>query len=171
MKVFLVGLPGSGKTSLGRMLAKALHVPFVDLDAEIERQDGRPVKGIFKEEGENRFREMEAAVLEKFCNAPTDFVMATGGGAPCYFNNMDAINRAGVSVFLDVPVRVIVERMMRSHLEDRPLLAAAGPDGLKEQIEFLRSHRLAYYQRASVTVAGDTITAEQVLKALPVRES
>ena len=171
MKIFLVGLPGSGKTSLARVLAKELHLPFVDLDAEIERQEGRPVKLIFKEKGEQHFREVESRELLKWCHASADFVMATGGGAPCYFNNMAAINAAGVSIFLDVPIRVIVERMLRSRLDERPLLAAAGPDGLKEQMEFLRSHRLPYYQQAAITLRGEAISVEQVLEALPPRQA
>ncbi|MFZ5971079.1 MAG: shikimate kinase [Bacteroidota bacterium] len=166
MKIFLVGLPGSGKTSLGRELASALTLPFFDLDKEIERHEQKLVKDLFKEKGEPYFRQLESDLLAKACRSDKQFVMATGGGAPCFFDNMEKINRAGISIFLDVPASEIMRRMLASKLENRPLLAASGKDGLKDQIEFLRSNRINTYRQAQFTFQGEAISVQQVLAAI-----
>jgi shikimate kinase len=166
MKIFLIGLPGSGKTFLGKELARAMNMPFVDLDKEIERAEGKLIKDIFKEKNENYFREVEARVLRLWCASERDFVMATGGGAPCFSNNLDVINQTGKSIFLDVPAHEIVRRMMLSKIEERPLLAAGGRDGLKDKIEFMRSSRILYYNQAHLILRGETITASQVIEKL-----
>lgn len=166
MKIFLLGLPGSGKTTLGRKLAAALQLPFVDLDKEIEKTEGRHIKDIFADKKEEYFRKLESSELKKWCAKPDSFVMATGGGAPCFFDNIDVINRSGKSLFLDVPASEIVRRMSMGPIEKRPLLAAGGKDGLKDSIEFLRTNRLTYYKQASVTLSGALITVEQMVEAL-----
>jgi shikimate kinase len=166
MKIFLIGLPGSGKTFLGKELARAMNLLFVDLDKEIEKVEGKPIKEIFKGADENYFREVEARVLRQWCQSDRDFVMATGGGAPCFFDNLQLINQSGKSVFLDVPAHEIVRRMMLSKIEDRPLLAASGREGLKDKIEFMRSSRIAFYNRAHILLHGETITAGQAIEKL-----
>ncbi len=166
MKVFLLGLPGSGKTTLGRKLATALQLPFVDLDKEIENTEGKLIREIFAEKKEDYFRQLESSELKKWCAKPDDFVMATGGGAPCFFDNLQVINTSGKSIFLDVPASEIVRRMSTGPIEKRPLLAAGGKEGLKDSIEFLRTNRLSYYKQASITLTGEVITPEQMLDAL-----
>lgn len=166
MKVFLLGLPGSGKTTLGRRLAAALQLTFIDLDKEIEKKEGKQIREIFAEKKEDYFRHVESAELKKWCASPENFIMATGGGAPCFFDNIDVINRAGKSIFLDVPASEIVRRMSTGPIEKRPLLAAGGKDGLKDSIEFLRTNRLPYYQRASVTLTGTAISVQEMIEAI-----
>lgn len=166
MKVFLLGLPGSGKTTLGRKLAAELQLPFIDLDKEIEKTEGKPIREIFTEKKEEYFRKLESAELKKWCAKQTDFVMATGGGAPCFFDNIDVINKSGKSIFLDVPASEVARRMSMSPIEKRPLLAAGGRDGLKDSIEFLRSNRLSYYRQASITLSGNDISVQEMADAL-----
>jgi shikimate kinase len=166
MKIFLLGLPGSGKTTLGKRLAAALQLPFVDLDKEIEKTEGRQIREIFAEKKEDYFRKLESAELKKWSDKPDDFVMATGGGAPCFFDNIDVINKAGKSIFLDVPATEIVRRISLGPVEKRPLLAASGKDGLKDSIEFLRTNRLSYYKQASLTFTGAVISVQEIVDAL-----
>ena len=166
MKVFLLGLPGSGKTTLGKRLAATLQLPFVDLDHEIEKREGKPIREIFAEKKEDYFRKLESSELRKWCESSGNFVMATGGGAPCFFDNIDVINRSGKSIFLDVPASEIVRRMSMAPIEKRPLLAAGGKDGLKDSIEFLRSGRLSYYKQASITFSGSDISVQEMTDAL-----
>jgi len=156
MKIFLIGLPGSGKTTLGEKIAESLKIPFVDLDKEIERREGRLIREIFKEKNENYFRVLEANELALWCESDKEFVMATGGGAPCFFKNMDMINTCGTSIFIDVPALEIAGRIRKTNVEERPLLSAGGVDGLKDNIELMRTNRLSYYQRAHHTFAGET---------------
>ncbi|MFM8739263.1 MAG: shikimate kinase, partial [Cytophagales bacterium] len=99
MKIFLIGLPGSGKTTLGKQLAERLNIRFVDLDTEIEKSEGESIALIFKRFGEDHFRKAESTQLQKWANLNEDFVMATGGGAPCFFDNMEVMNQSGTTIF------------------------------------------------------------------------
>src|SRR5947207_14326757 len=109
MKIFLLGLPGSGKTTLGKALARSLGLSFVDLDLEIEKSEGMLIPEIFKTKKEDYFRKAEAAQLKHWSLSDREFVMATGGGAPCFFDNLETIKAAGRSFFLDVPASEIAE--------------------------------------------------------------
>lgn len=166
MKLFLIGLPGSGKTTIGKELAKELHISFVDLDHEIERQEGRAITSIFKSDGENHFRKVESDLLKEWCAGPLNFVMATGGGAPCYSNNMELIKTSGVSIFLDVPAKEIVRRIKNNQLKERPMLASVHPEELKDKIEFLRSHRISFYREANFSLQGDAIKVKDIVEKL-----
>ncbi len=166
MKIFLIGLPGCGKSTLGKQLSRKLNIPFIDLDVEIERSMDLPIKGIFKKFGEPSFRKTETAMLKNISVQREEFVMATGGGAPIFFDNMIFMNNQGRTIFIDVPAREIADRISRSNLEERPLLARLAPDELKDQIEFLRSQRINFYNQASIRVEGNSIRIEDVLGKL-----
>ncbi len=163
MKIFLIGLPGCGKSTLGKEMAATLRIRFVDLDTEIEKQEGRAIKDIFKLQKEPYFRKVETTLLDGFCKSEASFVMATGGGAPVYHGNMDKMNEAGVSIFLDVPAKEIAERIAKTPVAQRPLLNSSGLDGLKDQIEFLRSQRIQFYKQATHIFSGASITSEEVV--------
>jgi shikimate kinase len=165
MKIFLIGLPGSGKTTMGKQLASALAIEFVDLDKEIERREGRLIREIFKQKNENYFRILETNELAAWCESDKNFVMATGGGAPCFFRNMEMINKAGISIFLDVPPKEVAARIQKTDVEERPLLAATGVAALKDSIETMRTNRLSFYQQARFTFGAD-VTAHQVVSAI-----
>ena len=166
MKIFLLGLPGSGKTTLGKELSVVLGLDFVDLDLEIERAAGKKITEIFSERGENYFRELESNELKKWCTSPSGFVMATGGGTPCFLDNLERINQSGKSVFLDVPAEVIAGRIHGAELSDRPLLASLPPDELKEKIQMLRSDRMIFYERAHFVVSGEAITSAELIRKI-----
>lgn len=148
MKIFLIGLPGSGKTTTGKLLAEELKLPFVDLDFEIEKSEGQAINQIFETKKENYFRNLESAMLKKFCDSSESFVMSTGGGAPCFHDNMKGMNASGTTIFLDVSAREIAARLEKSNLAERPLFARVSPDQLKDKIEFLRSQRIVFYRQA-----------------------
>src|SRR4029453_2479239 len=99
MKLFLIGLPGSGKTTIGAALANRLSMEFVDLDKEIETREGNSVPEIFAAHGEAHFRQVESTLLLEWATAQRSFVMATGGGTPCFFDGIDVINKHGLSIF------------------------------------------------------------------------
>jgi shikimate kinase len=166
MKIYLIGLPGCGKSTLGRQLSKKLNVPFIDLDTAIEQRERRAVKDIFKLMGEEYFRKVESETLKRISEGLPDFIMATGGGAPVFFDNMQFMNDFGQTIFMDVPARVITERIVKADKEERPLLAQLGPDELKDQIEFLRSQRIRFYNQATHTISADVIQADDVLMKL-----
>ena len=103
MKIFLIGFMASGKTTIGREVARRTGWAFVDLDERIERREGRSVSAIFAERGEEAFRRMERECLEEACRADHNIIVATGGGVPCFFDNMERMNRAGITVYLKFP--------------------------------------------------------------------
>jgi len=150
-------------------MSEVLRLSFVDLDWEIEHQAGKKIKEIFSEQGESRFRALESAELKRWCISETGFIMATGGGTPCFFDNMEWINRSGKSIFLDVPVWQIASRMEQISLIERPLLGALSVEEVRDKIERLRSERIHFYQQALITLSGDAITAEDVIKKLNIR--
>ena len=166
MKIFLIGLPGSGKSTIGKSLAHELAYPFVDLDKEIEKEEGRTIKKIFKEMKEGYFRQLESRALKKWCQSTDSFVMATGGGAPCFFDNIEQINKAGKSIFLDVPAREIAKRIMNSHISERPLFSTDDVESLKDRVEFMRSQRINFYKQAHITIAGERIEIKELVERI-----
>lgn len=151
MKIYLVGMPGSGKTTLGKKVAAELAMNFVDLDHEIETFAGQTIPQIFIEKGEQHFREIESRLLFEWASTSQSFIMATGGGAPCFFNGMEVINKTGLSIFLDTPVKVLLDRLKEKN--DRPLLNAGSDEREKTLIKLLET-RMPCYRKARVTVVN-----------------
>jgi shikimate kinase len=156
MKIYLIGMPGSGKSTLGRKLAKELLVEFVDLDYEIETRERKSIKEIFSLNGEDYFRQIESKTLIDWSASSKSFVMATGGGTPCFYKGIDVINETGLSIFLDVPVIQLLARLEKK--TDRPLLSASDKQEMEEKLSVLRSRRLAVYQQAHITVENPDLS-------------
>lgn len=154
MKIFLIGLPGCGKSTLGRQLANQLSSVFFDLDHEIESQVGLTVQQIFKQYGESFFRKQESETLRSLTETHTTFILATGGGAPVFHDNMKFMNSNGITIFLDVPVQEIVNRISKSSKNDRPLLASLSPTELSDKVELLRTQRMEFYDQAKIKLQG-----------------
>ena len=143
----LVGLPGAGKTTLGRQLAAHFNRPFLDLDVAIEARTGRSVRDFFAAEGEVAFRELEAAVLrEALAHSGPPLVLSTGGGTPCFHDNMKLLNHAGPTLWLDVPIEVLAARLPPEEVAKRPLLAAAG--GAEAWLRETLTARSQFYAQA-----------------------
>ena len=145
MLIYIVGMPASGKTTFGRGLAHALGYRFLDIDEEIVRTEKMSVAELFREKGESYFRKKEAEALRRTGNL--DYaVVATGGGTPCFFDNMDYIREHGFSIFLDTPLEVIERRLFE---EKRPLIKS---HLVKEEVSGLYRARSGQYRRANLIV-------------------
>ncbi|MEX1240677.1 MAG: shikimate kinase [Cyclobacteriaceae bacterium] len=166
MKIFLIGMPGSGKTTFGRELASRLMVEFVDLDAEIEKAEQKSISEIFRENGEEYFRLLEARLLREWAARALPFVMATGGGAPCFHRGMETINEYGISIFLDFAVPVLMERVRRN--QERPLLLTSDEKELAEKLERMRTQRLDCYRKAKIVLENPTL--ESLLKNIHAKK-
>ncbi|MBE7179186.1 MAG: shikimate kinase, partial [Mucilaginibacter polytrichastri] len=110
MKVFLIGFMGSGKTTAGKKLAAHLNRPFIDLDHVFERRYGSTIEAYFALYGEDAFRRAESELL-KTTAYPDDAIISTGGGAPCFFDNIEWMNSQGLTIYIELPVKVLADRL------------------------------------------------------------
>ncbi|HEY3403015.1 MAG TPA: shikimate kinase [Ohtaekwangia sp.] len=165
MKIYLIGMPGSGKSTLGKEIAAELLLPFIDLDTEIERKELMSIPEVFREKGEDYFRQTESQVLSEWASAEKSFVMATGGGAPCFYNGIDVINNSGLSVFLDVPVDELLKRVKQDI--NRPLLNTSDLNERKQRLASLYENRLTIYNLAKIKLSNPT--KKSVLEALHLK--
>jgi shikimate kinase len=148
MRIFLIGFMGAGKSFLGKALANSLDIGFVDLDEVIEKEAGMHISAIFETMGEATFRQLEAAALRSLLDLD-DIVVATGGGAPCFNDNMDWMNENGVTVYLFAEVPLLARRL-RNEMIKRPLLAALPEGGLEDFLHTKIAEREAYYGKSQL---------------------
>lgn len=165
MKIFLIGMPGAGKSTIGKELALRKQIPFFDLDKEIEKEVGRSVTDIFSQSGESIFRKIEAETLSKITDSFNSFVMATGGGTPCFHSNMDLMVKTGFTVFMDPPLQVIEKRL--NGTRSRPLLNKDPEVPLITRLENLLEKRLKYYKMAALRITDETILTDRIIQLLP----
>ena len=147
--IFLIGFMGSGKSWTGGQLAEALNVPFVDLDDLIEQTSSLSISDIFTNLGEANFRIIESRTLHCLLGRP---VVATGGGAPCYFQGMQYMNRVGTTVFLDPSENILLDRLSGER-EHRPLLQNDAQ--LLSLIRKKMADRRPIYERAQIHLQYD----------------
>ncbi len=154
--IVLIGFMGAGKSVCGRLLARRLGRCFVETDDMIVARDGRPIPEIFRQDGEERFRQLEAEALE-LCALKSGDVIATGGGLPCRPGRLEALKALGPVVWLKGDVQALVARATRSG--GRPMLAGRGPD----ELAALYREREPYYARADIVVETDGLGPDQVV--------
>lgn len=165
MKLFLVGLPGSGKTTIGKNLAFILNIPFIDTDEIICEREKTSIEEIFKMKGEEYFRLYEKNVLQELIQLP-DFILSTGGGLPCFFDNMEVINKSGISIFLNVSPSIIGKRLWNTDNQNRPLLKGKTEESLLDYLELKHQERYPYYSKSKIVLQGDNLSAEMIIEAL-----
>jgi len=163
LKVVLVGLPGSGKSTFGRQLASILNFPFYDLDNIIERNFKMKIPEIFNELGEGKFREWETDSLKMILESQGSYILASGGGCPCFNDNMDLINRHAVSVYLDVPLEEISKRLGVSKIQNRPMFQDLERGEITLKLKSLLVDREYYYNHAKIKLSGEDFSAELLL--------
>lgn len=159
-RVYIVGFMGSGKSSVGSHLARELGYRFVDLDQEIERRRGLAVAEIFEQDGEEEFRRLEALALRE-TGSLQDVVVATGGGTLTRWENREFIQRSGVSVWLDAPLEIMLERC-RDGVR-RPLLSTT------ERMSALLLERLGGYRSADLRVDASDRPPEEIARRIAGR--
>ncbi|HLN53708.1 MAG TPA: shikimate kinase [Lentimicrobium sp.] len=158
--VFLIGYMGSGKSTAGKKLANRLKFDFVDVDAAIEQMTGKPVAKIFSDEGEDQFRQLEHSII-KSLTARKNVVIATGGGAPCFFDNIQLMNSKGVTVYLKMAPGALAKRIIESKSE-RPLLKYVANEDLPAYINIHLQQREVYYKRAEIVVDGENLKIDEL---------
>lgn len=165
MKIFLIGFMGSGKTHWGKLLGQKLGLRFFDLDEEVIKATGKTINEIFQSDGEEYFRLKERDVLQQLTEAHTSFVLSCGGGSPCYFNNIDYMNQAGTTVWLNTSLQVLFERLLKER-NQRPLLKDLSDEQLKGFIAKKFADRRMYYEQATIIIEDENISTDQFIEKL-----
>lgn len=162
MKIFLIGFMGCGKTYWGQQLSQKLGLPFFDLDHHIEEKEEKSINAIFSDEGEEYFRLLEKEVLYLLTESHESFVMATGGGTPCFYNNIGYMKKSGIAVWLNCSVDCIYNRLVEER-QKRPLIKDLTEEGLRSYIIKKFSDRRIYYEQANVIINDDSPKLDQLV--------
>ena len=155
---------GSGKSFWGNVLAANYPLAFYDLDDVIENEERKTISEIFKHHSEKYFRELERDCLRKFGNKE-NFILATGGGTPCFHNNMEWMNNNGITIFIDEPIEILVKRLMPEKAQ-RPLIKDLSDDELHHFLSKKYSERLPFYSQAQYHLHGNKISEKSFLEIL-----
>lgn len=157
--IILIGYMGAGKTTLGKALSQNLGTDFCDLDWHIEEQCGKTIPDIFRESGEEGFRQIEREMLHEVIGKKNT-VIAVGGGTPCFFDNMDYMNDKAMTVYLKAEIPTLIDHLHMSHTK-RPLLEGKTDSQLAEYIADSLSKREPFYSKAKKTVEIQTIHLQE----------
>ena len=157
---------GSGKTAVGKALAKALHFTFIDLDAYIVDKECMEISEIFATKGEIYFRKIENQYLKEVLSIKNNIVLSTGGGTPCYGTNLEIINSTtNFSVYLSASIPTLTERLIKEKAK-RPLIANLNDEELPEFIGKHLFERATYYTQAKATVPVNNKTVSQIVEEI-----
>jgi len=159
MRVYLIGMMGSGKSTVGRKLALRLGYEYYDLDEQMEESSGRTISEMFEEDGEEAFRFFESMAMKNIAMLD-NLVLATGGGAPCFHDSMKLMKRTGPTIYLKADINFLASRLVQS--EGRPLIDGLSGDALKKKLEELMTERKPYYEKAKFTVDAMNVGSTEI---------
>lgn len=154
-RILLIGYMGAGKTTLGRALADKLGLTFIDLDNYIEQRFRKSISQIFAEMGEDGFRDIERRMLHEVAEFE-DVIISTGGGTPCFFDNIDFMNSMGTTVYLQVPLERLFVRLSIAR-KQRPLIKDKNDDELRLFIAEQIAKREPHYSKAEHSFVADKL--------------
>jgi shikimate kinase len=160
-RIFLIGFMGSGKTTLGRNLANSMKWRFIDLDHYVEQKAGISVSDIFVTRGESEFRELERNALGELLMLE-NVVVSTGGGTPCFFDNLERMNQSGLTIYLKLPAEVLKVRLEHGKLS-RPLVAQKSAIELLHYIKEKLAERSVYYEKSMIVADAEVLSTEDYL--------
>ena len=164
MRIFLLGFMGTGKTYWGQLWSQQYHLEFFDLDAIIEKECGMTIAKMFETRGEGYFREKERALLRSF-GTKDDFILSTGGGTPCFFDNMDWMNENGITIYLQTETTILKERLVKEKAH-RPLIKDLDDAGIVQFIENNINKRNKFYMLSTVILDTADVTADTFTKII-----
>lgn len=160
MRIFIIGFMYSGKSTIGKKLAKAMNLKYIDTDNIIETKYNITVAHFFEKYGEELFREFERKILLEEIEKD-NVIISTGGGLPCFNENMELIKQNGISIYLKMSPLSIIHRINHSK-KKRPLLQNKSPEELQTYIETLLKQREIFYNQATLTIKGESINIKEI---------
>lgn len=165
MIIFLIGFMGCGKSYIGRHVAELLQMDYVDMDKEIEKNQNKSINLIFDEIGEVGFRKLERAYIENL-KPFKSLIVSTGGGAPCFENNMELINQKGTSIYLNRSKEIAFAQLLKGK-EKRPLIKGMTNEELNNFYDKKLSERILFYQQANFLVGNkDFVAISKIIKTV-----
>ena len=160
MNIVLLGYMTSGKTTVGKILQEKTHLTWLDLDVEIEKKENQSINQIFEKKGEIYFRKIEREVLLELLEKD-NVILSLGGGTPCYYNNIEEINKKSISFYLQTSITELVKRI-QLFSANRPLVKDRTEDELKEFVAKHLFERNTFYQQAHFTIYTDQKSFDQL---------
>ena len=149
-KIFIVGMPGSGKSTMAKYLSYETSFKYLDLDEEIELKSKKSISEIFEIDGEESFRVLEKETLDEIIQKEEKFILATGGGTPSYDDNMEKMNKNGITIFLNTSPEILIERISRKN--KRPLFNSTN---VREKVSKIFDERIKFYKRSKHTIINN----------------
>ena len=165
MIAYLIGMPASGKTTIGKQLAKNLNAVFIDLDDIISAKESLTITKLFQDKGETYFREIENKCLTEVSQTKADTVVSLGGGTPCFYNNMDIILSSGKVFYINAPNYIIISRIIRGVIK-RPLFEGLNEDELRDKIAQLLKERELFYKKAHYQIDMKTRSKKEIVEEI-----
>ena len=157
-----MGYMGSGKSTIGKLIAENYNLQFIDLDNFIESQEQLSINAIFKTKGEIYFRLQESKYLQEILNSKTNYLLSLGGGTPCYANNIEVITNANVkSIYLKAKIPTLYTRL-KNESSNRPLIASLSDEDLYEYLGKHLFERAPFYEQANVNISIDEKSIEEI---------
>ncbi len=164
MKIFLVGYMACGKSTIGRKLNQRLSWKLYDTDKEIITKTSKSISEIFDTNGEEHFRGIERETITDLISRDEDMIISTGGGAPTYSDNMELMQRAGLTIYLSRSAENIVKRLSKFGREKRPKLRGLDDNELLEYMQQGIAERLPYYSKAQLIIDAEAYTDDQIVQ-------
>ena len=169
MKIVLIGYMASGKSTIGKLLAHNMYLPFIDLDQYIEEKEGKTISEIFEDKGEIYFRYQEHFYLKELLASENKFVLSLGGGTPCYAGNMKLIsdNEDSKSIYLQASIKTITDRLKKQR-QKRPLVSELTDDKLTEFVAKHLFERREFYEQSNFKIKVDDKEINEIVTELRV---
>jgi shikimate kinase len=168
-RIFLIGFMGSGKTTLGRNLANAMKWRFVDLDHCVEEKAGMSVSSIFSTRGEPAFRELERDALSDLL-MEENVVVSTGGGTPCFFDNIERMNQSGLTIYLKLSAEILGQRLEHGK-QIRPLVAHKSASEIRDYINDKLAERSLFYEKSKIVADAEVLSTEGYLTIIKTTQA
>jgi shikimate kinase len=164
MKLFLIGMMGSGKTYWAERLKKKFKIPAYDLDSLVEMMEEKTIPEMFAEDGEDFFRKAESKMLRMF-KEKKQFILSCGGGTPCFNDNINWMNKNGTTVWIDEPVDVLAARLSIEKLH-RPLIKDLEDEDLKTYLKNKLAEREEFYKQATYRLNANQLNEDGFSKIM-----